>query len=316
MVGWAECPTLSTPGYVTETTEVAWAALGSAESLLEARDSGNIPALGAAMADAALDAELRARGIALVDHLGATRTRLQRTAVLARVGDDPMAIAAGAAAAIDAGAAMVKVKIAPGADVAVLHEVISAVGGSQRVAADANGTYTSAAELAAVDELGLAYLEQPFDAALGPAELAALVSELSTPIAADESVTSAASAREVLERRAAAIVSIKPARLGGVQAAAEVAGIAAERGAAAFVGGMFELGLGRAAAAAVAALSSVELPTDLGPSSAYVATDLCEPIVVDDDGLLVVPEGPGSGRTPSPGRLEEFAVARRRLIVS
>jgi O-succinylbenzoate synthase len=58
---------------------------------------------------------------------------------------------------------------------------------------------------------------------------------------------------------------------------------------------MVELGVGRAAAAAVAALEGCTLPTDLGPSAQYVAEDLAGPVLADDDGRLVVPDGPGIG---------------------
>ena len=62
-----------------------------------------------------------------------------------------------------------------------------------------------------------------------------------------------------------------------------------------FVGGMLELGVGRATAAAVAALAACSLPTDLGPSARYVADDVTDPVLTDGDGRLVVPAGPGLG---------------------
>jgi O-succinylbenzoate synthase len=71
---------------------------------------------------------------------------------------------------------------------------------------------------------------------------------------------------------------------------------------------MFELGIGRAHAAAVAALDGCTLPSDLGPSRAYVDVDVCEPIVVDGAGRLVVPSGPGCGRVPDEDALAAFAV--------
>jgi O-succinylbenzoate synthase len=83
---------------------------------------------------------------------------------------------------------------------------------------------------------------------------------------------------------------------------------AAEGGVEAFVGGMFELGIGRAAAAAVATLPGCTVPTDLGPSRRYVERDVCEPVVTDGTGLLVVPEGAGIGRVPDAARLAEVTV--------
>jgi O-succinylbenzoate synthase len=67
---------------------------------------------------------------------------------------------------------------------------------------------------------------------------------------------------------------------------------------------MLESGVGRAAALAVAAHPSCTLPTDLGPSSAYFAEDLTDPIALDAAGRVLVPAGPGIGRSPDPARLE------------
>jgi O-succinylbenzoate synthase len=113
---------------------------------------------------------------------------------------------------------------------------------------------------------------------------------------------------------AADVVSVKPARLGGAQAAAMAVAIAAEHGAGAFVGGMLELGIGRATSAAVAALPGCTLPTDLGPSERYVQVDVTDPVVVDDAGCLVVPDGPGCGRTPLAEVLERFVVDEVLLV--
>ena len=78
---------------------------------------------------------------------------------------------------------------------------------------------------------------------------------------------------------------------------------------------MWESGIGRAAALQVAAWQSPDLPTDLGPSSRYVERDVCEPIIEDADGV-VVPAGPGWGRTPDPDRLAELTVVEADLPTS
>ena len=98
-------------------------------------------------------------------------------------------------------------------------------------------------------------------------------------------------------------------------AAAHSARLCATSGLDAFVGGMFELGIGRATASAVASLSHCSLPTDLGPSDRYVEVDVCEPVVVDPSGDLVVPDGPGCGRSPDEEAVARFAVADVELTV-
>jgi O-succinylbenzoate synthase len=311
VIGWGECPTLTVHGYATESTDRAWTALGAelGPAALEGRMPlvAGVVAATAALADARLDADLRARSSSLGEHLGATRTALARTVVLAAVGDDPEALVERARAAIDAGAELVKVKIAPGHDVVPLGHLRHALPGAA-LAADANGSYGHPDELAAVDALGLRYLEQPFPASSTWDELARQQGELTTPVALDESLVSLDALRSALLAGAAAVVSVKPARLGGIEAAGRAVEMAAEAGSDVFVGGMLELGIGRAGAAAVAALPGITLPTDLGPSSAYVEADVCEPIVCDDAGRLIVPGGVGNGRVPDEARLDRFGV--------
>ncbi len=311
VTGWGECPTLSVGGYATETTDRAWTALTSelGPAALDGRMplvAGVVAATGA-LADARLDAELRSRSTSLVDHLGATRTTLARTAVLAAVGDDPDELVERAGAAVAAGAQLLKVKITPGHDEVPLGHLRRALPDTP-LAADANGSYGHPDELSSVDRLELRYLEQPFPATSTWDELARWHGALSTPVAIDESVVSLDALRSALLAGAAQVVSVKPARLGGVQAAARAVEMAADAGSDVFVGGMLELGIGRAAAAVVAALPGITLPTDLGPSDAYVDADVCEPIVCDDAGRLVVPAGPGHGRVPDEARLETVCV--------
>ncbi len=309
--GWGECPTVDQPGYSTETTDAAWR--GLRDDLVPATLAGRTPRWGGlvaaagALADARLDAWLRTVDRSLVTELGGVHRPLERCVVIADLGADPAALARRAADAVEGGAAMVKVKIAPGVDVEPLTAVIATVG-ADRVAADANGSYADVAALAGVDALGLVYLEQPVAAGATWDELATVAQRLQTPVALDESLTSPDAVRDAVRAGAAEVVSVKPARLGGVRAAAMAVEVARSAGVDVFVGGMLELGIGRASSAAVASLPGCTLPTDLGPSERYVALDVTEPVVVDAAGRLVVPDGAGCGRTPLPEMLERCAV--------
>lgn len=73
------------------------------------------------------------------------------------------------------------------------------------------------------------------------------------PIGADESVSSVAAARELLAARAADVLVVKPARVGGPTAAWEIADMAAAEGVPVVVSTLFETGVGISAALAVAA---------------------------------------------------------------
>ena len=309
--GWGECPTVDQPGYSTETTDAAWR--GLRDDLVPAALTGRTPRWGGlvaasgALSDARLDAWLRSADRSLVAELGGVARPLERCVVIADLGADPDALAGRAADAVASGAALVKLKIAPGIDVEPLRAVIAAVG-ADRVAADANGSYGGLDALAGVDALGLVYLEQPIAAGATWDELASVARALQTPVALDESLTSPDAVRDAVRAGAAGVVSVKPARLGGVRAAAMAVDVAHSAGVDVFVGGMLELGIGRASSAAVAALPGCSLPTDLGPSERYVALDVTEPVVVDADGRLLVPDGPGCGRTPLPDVLERCTV--------
>ncbi len=311
VTGWGECPTLSTPGYVTGTTEQAWRVLVGELAPAAVAGSwvmvaGAMAAIGA-LADARLDAALRAAGRSLAGHVGATAARVARCAVLAEVGGDLDALSDRAGRAVAGGARMVKVKISPGQDIEALRAVRSRIA-AVPMAADANGSYDDPGQLDEVDDLGLAYLEQPFAAGTTWSDLASLHASLRTPIALDESLTSPDAVRSALLAEAADLVSVKPARLGGLAAAAAVVELCADAGCDAFVGGMLELGIGRAGAAVIAAMPGCSVPTDLGPSAGYVALDVCDPVVLDGAGDLVVPDGVGIGRRPDMTRLAQVTV--------
>lgn len=311
--GWGECATLSEPGYAPEWTAGAWMILHDyvVPAVLAGRPPGVLghPMATGALADAALDAALRLAGRSLVEALGGSIRPLPTTAVLG-IRDGPAALLAAVDRAVGQGASLVKVKLPADGDLAAAY-VVREVFPDLALAADANGglDLDVPGRLAAVDRLGLEYLEQPLapDELVATAELAAAAD---TPIALDESLTSPGAARTALALGAAAVLNVKPGRLGGVAAAADVVALAAEAGVDAFVGGLFETGIGRAGALAVAALPGCTLPTDLGPSDRYFERDLTAAIALGEDGTMAPLPGPGIGTVPDLDRLDEVTVAQ------
>lgn len=312
--GWGECSALSRPTYTAEHTAGAFAVLR--DVLVPAALAGEDPVRTHPMAAAALecarvDLFLRREGRNLAEVLGGARRRLPTTAVVGgprRLGE----LLEEVGRHVDEGAAMVKLKVEPGWDTTPLTAVRSALP-DLPLAADANGAYGDEPERAlALDDLGLAYLEQPL-----PADdlraTASLAERLTTPVALDESAPSPGLLDAALALGAGSVVNVKPARVGGLAQAGACATTAIGWNARCFVGGMLETGVGRAAALAVAASSAFSLPTDLGPSSRYFDDDVTEPLELDGDGLLVVPSGPGLGVTPRPDRLEAVTVRAERL---
>jgi O-succinylbenzoate synthase len=303
--GWGECPTLSTFGYADEVTDTAWGFLRDVVGPVVS-SSGRPPHVeGAPMAmgavrDAMLDARLRADGRALWEWIGGRRRPLDTTTVIS-IGQP-----------VPAHATAVKVKVTPGT-LDGLRDLRAARPDLVLLAADANGSFPSADDVPDwIDDLGLAYLEQP----LAPDDLAGsarLRDRLSTPIALDEAVVDRRSLARAIDRGALDVLSLKPARVGGIEVALELLASARAAGLPAFVGGMLETGIGRAGAAALASAEGIDLPTDLGPSDRYFEHDLCEPVEVDTEGRLVVPDDVGIGRVPDEAALEAATVDERRF---
>ncbi len=312
-VGWGECSALAHPTYTGEYTAGAWAVLRDelAPALLAGREAAVVghPMAVHALQGARLDAGLRRRGRRLAEDLGERHgrptDRVASTAVLGRAESIDELLAA-VAAEWAAGAALVKLKVTPHPGDLDAVTAVRATWTDAPLAVDGNGSLDGRS-LSILDGLGLAYIEQPLPAdAL--VESAAAAGRLATPVALDESITSMAALEVALTLGAGRVINVKPARLGGIHLAADVARVAVDAGAVAFVGGMLETGVGRASALALAALPCFVLPTDLGPSRRYFETDLTEPIEADADGRVVVPSGPGIGVVPVPERLGEVAV--------
>jgi O-succinylbenzoate synthase len=309
--GWGECVAMPEPLYTSEYAD------GAAHVLrhhlaprLVGRDvfadevaTVLAPVQGHPMAKAALemavlDAELRAAGRSLGEHLGARRASVP-SGISLGIADTVPALLDAVAAAVDAGYQRVKLKVAPGHDVGPV-EAVRGRFPELLLQVDANGAYTvaDAEHLAAFDRFDLLLLEQPLaaDDLAGHAELAR---RLRTPICLDESITSARAATDAIARGACGVVNVKPGRVGGYLEAVRVHDACVAAGVPAWVGGMLETGLGRAANVALAALPGFTIPGDLSASDRWYAEDLTEPVVLED-GFLRVPTAPGLGRQPLP----------------
>ncbi|HEX2030506.1 MAG TPA: o-succinylbenzoate synthase [Actinomycetota bacterium] len=311
--GWGECVAAEHPLYSAEWNAAAWAVLRDylIPAALEGRPAGirGHPMARAALETAVLDLRLRRAGTGLAAHLGGIRDRVPCGVSLGieeRVEDLLEQVAAFAAA----GYRRVKLKIEPGRDVDVVREVRSAFP-DLPLTVDANAAYTPETVEAIVpfDELGLEYIEQPLaeDDLVGHA---ALQRRLETPLCLDETITSATVARGALEVGACRVINIKVGRVGGLRGAVAIHDLARDAGVPVWCGGMLETGIGRAANVAIASLPGFTMPGDTSASARYFERDLTEPFVVDADGTMAVPAGPGIGVEPLPDVLAEATVER------
>jgi L-alanine-DL-glutamate epimerase-like enolase superfamily enzyme len=244
-------------------------------------------------------------------------------ATIASVG--PAASAEAARQALEAGFTTLKLKAGAERETEVLVDRVSAVRGAVgrdvRLRLDVNGAWdleTAVDRLQAVERYAIEYVEQPL-----PGDDAAAFAELRrrtrVPVAADEAVTSVRAARLLLEAGAVDVLVVKPARVGGPVAAAEIAALAAARGVPVVVSTLFETGIGIAAGLAVAAaLPDVRGPGFGAPPDHGLATagllehDLLVEGLVVEKGRMRLPDGSPDG-SPAGGlgiTLDERALAR------
>jgi o-succinylbenzoate synthase len=327
--GWGECVAMSEPRYSSEyvdgAAEVirryltpALAALPSPDPVavepLFAEIKGH-PMAKAAVQTALLDAQLRAAGLSFGGYLGAVRERVP-AGVSVGIMDSVPALLDAVAGYLGQGYLRIKLKIEPGWDVEPVRAVRERFGDEVLLQVDANTAYTlaDARHLARLDPFDLLLIEQPLpeDDVRGHA---ALARQIRTPVCLDESITSARAAADAIALGAAAIVNVKPGRVGGYLEARRVHDVCAAHGVPVWCGGMLETGLGRAANVALAALPNFTLPGDTSASDRYFARDITAPFVLEE-GHVRVPTGPGLGISPDPDALRDHTTATEWLKIT
>jgi O-succinylbenzoate synthase len=325
--GWGECGALETAVGTDLTIEELLPFLRTAARELVARGDASPEAVRSITGDhpaarmaralfemALLDDALCSEGRSLAVHLGAQRDAVAVGAVVGIPTErDRGAVLAAVDAALDGergGAVRVRLKIAPDWDV----EPVAAVRARYpdlALQVDANGAYPASEDgterLQRLDAFGLTCIEQP----LPVTDLeghARLRQTLATAVALDESLWSLARVAGALEAGAMDVACLKPARLGGLAAALGALRLCTEAGCRAFVGGMFESGLGRSANAALSAVPGFDLPGDLTSPVGYLsAQPFSYPPV--RAGMVLVPTGCGIGATADRDVIERHSVS-------
>ena len=216
--------------------------------------------------------------------------------------------------AVDSGYHRVKMKIGRDHDVAWVKAVRERFP-ALALMADANGDYSLADcdLLARLDEFALTMIEQPlsyhdiFQHSL-------LQAHLRTPLCLDESIHSIDDARAALALKSCRVINIKQGRVGGMLAAVDMARLCAENGIPAWSGGMDETGIGRALNIQLQAAPGFTLPGDTSETRRYFAEDIVEPpVLLDREGFIAMPMGPGIGVEVVEERVEKFMLDRERV---
>jgi O-succinylbenzoate synthase len=261
----------------------------------------------AALIDAFLDADLRERGESLAGFLGADRERVA-CGVSLGITDTVETLREQVDEHLAQGYRRIKLKIAPGVDV----DRVAAIRADHPdilLSVDANAAYTleQVDVFRALDAYGLLMVEQP----LHHQDLvmhAELQKQVETALCLDESIRDAADAAAAIKLGACRIVNIKQGRVGGILEARKVHDVCRDAGVPVWCGGMLETGIGRATNLALAAMPNFTLPGDTSASARYFEDDITEPFVLDPDGTMDVPSGPGIGVAPRQDRLEACTV--------
>lgn len=325
--GWGECVSMAEPRYSPEYVDGSQHVIERffAPMIFERGDVGaeevapllsvfeGHPMAKAAVEMAVLDAELRARGESFASYLGAVVDRVP-TGVSVGITDSTGELLDQVAGYLDDGYIRIKLKIEPGMDVERVAAVRDRFGDEVMLQVDANAAYTldDADHLGVLDAFDLLLIEQP----LATDDLrhhAILAKRMRTPICLDESITSAKSAADAIALGSCSIVNIKAGRVGGYIEAKRVHDVCHVHGVPVWCGGMLETGLGRAANLALAALPDFSLPGDTSASARYWERDITEPFVLDPDGNIAVPTGPGLGVVPIDDVLAERTTSSQWL---
>lgn len=319
--GWGECTTSEGPYFNEEFTDGSWELLRSfvvpALQDVDVDDPEAVAAVlepirGNRMARAAVETALwdlaaRRQGVPLWRMLGGERLAIDcGVSIGLQPSVDQLLEKVGRE--LDAGYRRIKIKIAPGRDVALVAAVRERFGDIV-LSVDANSAYSLSdfEMLAELDRFGLLMIEQP----LRPGDLidhARLQARLSTAICLDESIVDDESCRQALEIGACRIVNIKLGRVGGHTEARRIARRCAEAGVPVWCGGMLEAGIGRMHNAAMSSLAPFTLPGDVSDSRRYWIDDIVEPRpTVAPDGTMRLPDLPGIGVDVRRDRVDALA---------
>lgn len=319
LTGYGECVAGAGPWYSYETVQTAWhvlkdflipAVLGKSFASAEELQAVLGQIRGHPMAKAGLEAAFwdvlaQSKKISLAQLLGGTKERIE-SGISIGIQKNISELLSVIEHRRAQGYKRIKLKIKPSWDVAVLRAVRERFPDIELMA-DANAAYRLAGRehLVQLDEFGLLMLEQPLDYD-DLLDHAALQKELKTPICLDESIKTPEDARKALDLGACQVINIKPGRVGGLLPAKEIHDLCRERGVPVWCGGMLETGIGRAANVALASLPGFVFPNDISASARYWREDITEPpFVLEHDGTITVPIGPGLGVQVVPERLKK-----------
>ncbi len=215
--------------------------------------------------------------------------------------------------------------VEPKRDVELLRRVRETLGPDMNLTVDANNGYRSAKEAVqvtkAMEPYNILYMEQPVE---GLDAMAEVTRRVDTPIMADESAWTTWDVLEIIEKKAADIISIYATKPGGLLKAKKVAAIAEAAGFPCNVNGSVEMGVGNAAnvhlAASTAAVNlACVIPVTVPDAEAsgriagiYYKDDIVTEPFEFADGAVKVSHRPGLGIELDEEKVERYRLDKRQ----
>ncbi len=219
----------------------------------------------------------------------------------------PAEVAERARAGAREGYASFKLKVGLPDDVERVAAVREALGSWPALRVDANGAWTvdeAVHTIRAIEAHDLEFVEQPCRRLR---DLAEVRRRVSTPIAADESVSTMRDLRRALELEACDVLNVKLAGAGGFGPARELLREARAHGLDVFLSSTLDGPWGIAAALQLASAEGVSLACGLATLPLFDAA-IARTLPAPRRGTLAVPAGPGLGVTVDPAALDEVTV--------
>ncbi|HSE89955.1 MAG TPA: enolase C-terminal domain-like protein [Candidatus Binatia bacterium] len=207
----------------------------------------------------------------------------------------------------------------PKRDVELVRQMRDALGPDTKICVDANQGYQTpkmaVRVIRAMEAFDLLYIEQPVE---GIDQMAEVAKRVDAPIMADESAWTAQDVIEIVQKKAADIISIYTTKPGGIFKAKKVAAVAEAAGLKCNVNGSVETGVGNAANIHLAASTAVvtfdcvvPVSTPKGAGKAdiagiYYQDDIIKESFEFSDGDILVSTKPGLGIELDEDKLKHY----------
>ena len=202
-------------------------------------------------------------------------------------------------------------------DLQRVEAIRDAFGDEVHIAVDYNQGLTPREAMTQVpdmDSLGLSFIEQPVRREQ-PEAMIALTAATKTPLLADESVFTLGELTRAAQQNLANGLSIKVMKCGGPRRGLAIAEAAAALGWEAWGGDMFESGLSHLAGVhMIAAAPGFEWGCEYYHANWHVEADLLTTRFPEENGEIVVPDGPGLGIEADEARIKAQATEVKEII--